>query len=199
MPTLRTGSARVAALGVSAAGLVLSLTGLVAGPAYADGYTATGGCYGPNCVGRDPAGLCDGDATTVGQTWIDGAANLELRYSPSCRAAWARITMATGGRQVIRAGSGMANDTAVTASVWNQDQPSQGIVNEAGDVRELTRWTAMVDGMQKACAGGQVTWSIPSESGYGASTNEEGPWTWGPCINDGTSGSGGGGGTGQGW
>lgn len=73
--------------------------------------------------------------------------------------------MATGGRQVIRGASGAANDTWVTASVWNQDQPSQGIVNEAGDVRELTRWTAMVDGMQKVCAGGQVTWSIPLRVG----------------------------------
>jgi len=163
--SLRPNRARLTTLAAAAAGLALVVAGLSQTPAQADDFTATGGCYGPNCVGRDPAGLCDGDAATVGQQWIDGTASLELRYSPSCKAAWARISMATGGRQVIRGASGAANDTWVTASVWNQDQPSQGIVNEAGDVRELTRWTAMVDGMQKVCAGGQVTWSIPLRVG----------------------------------
>lgn len=197
--SLQSRRGRLAALAVSAAGLALVFAGLASPPAQADDLSATGGCYGPNCVGLDPAGRCDGDAATVGQMWVDGAASLELRYSPSCKAAWARISMATGGRQVIRSAARAANDTWVTASVWNQDQPSQGIVNEAGDAQELTKWTAMVDGMQKVCSGGKVTWSIPSDSGYGASTNEEGSWTWGPCMNDGNSGDGGGGEGGWGW
>ncbi|MGW7544403.1 DUF2690 domain-containing protein [Streptomyces sp. NPDC054770] len=53
------------------------------------------GCYGSTCEGKDPATYCQSDAITPsnGAIWL-GSAYVELRYSPSCRAAWARISRA---------------------------------------------------------------------------------------------------------
>jgi hypothetical protein len=55
-------------------------------------------CSGSACDGKDPEIYCGGDARTARQVQLGGAL-LELRYSPSCRAAWARISSAswTGG------------------------------------------------------------------------------------------------------
>ncbi|GAA0951475.1 DUF2690 domain-containing protein [Nonomuraea longicatena] len=50
-------------------------------------------CSGSACDGKDPAAYCGGDARTLDSLTL-GAAILELRYSPSCRAAWARISNA---------------------------------------------------------------------------------------------------------
>jgi hypothetical protein len=48
-------------------------------------------CLGPTCTGKDPnATGCASDARTVRSTSVDGIA-VELRYSPTCRAAWSRI------------------------------------------------------------------------------------------------------------
>jgi uncharacterized protein DUF2690 len=49
------------------------------------------GCSGSGCDGQDPSVYCHHDATTADSTHL-GPALLELRYSPSCRAAWARIS-----------------------------------------------------------------------------------------------------------
>ncbi|WP_329275938.1 DUF2690 domain-containing protein [Streptomyces sp. NBC_00691] len=67
------------AFALTASGLALS-----AGPA-----SAATSCYAQSCQGLDPATtVCQNDARTV--LW-DGWLNVELRYSPSCRAAWARL------------------------------------------------------------------------------------------------------------
>lgn len=50
-------------------------------------------CSGSACDGRDPAVYCQSDARTVESIRL-GQALLELRYSPGCRAAWARISNA---------------------------------------------------------------------------------------------------------
>lgn len=74
----------------SATVLVLAASGTaLATPANA------AGCYGSSCEGKDPAAYCQSDAITPsnGAHWL-GPAYLELRYSPSCRAAWARISRA---------------------------------------------------------------------------------------------------------
>ncbi|MFL6163101.1 MAG: DUF2690 domain-containing protein [Jatrophihabitantaceae bacterium] len=49
-------------------------------------------CYGSSCTGLWPDGTsCAGDAQTVRSTTLSGRL-IELRYSPSCRAAWGRIS-----------------------------------------------------------------------------------------------------------
>ncbi|MFB7588197.1 DUF2690 domain-containing protein [Streptomyces sp. NPDC056169] len=51
--------------------------------------SAAESCYAAQCEGKDPAAtVCQSDARTVGTTeW-----NVELRYSPTCRTAWARYS-----------------------------------------------------------------------------------------------------------
>jgi len=73
----------------------LTVLGLAAaGTAIATPANAAG-CYGSSCEGKDPAAYCQSDAITPsnGAIWL-GSAYVELRYSPSCRAAWARISQA---------------------------------------------------------------------------------------------------------
>lgn len=70
----------------------LSITGgtlaLVPSPAQA---AAAGSCYASGCEGKNPATHCQSDARTVDSLEL-GSGTLELRYSPSCRAAWARMS-----------------------------------------------------------------------------------------------------------
>ncbi|MDH6553882.1 hypothetical protein M2160_007981 [Streptomyces sp. SAI-117] len=74
----------------AAAAILLAGGGLLAAtPAQA----AATACSGSACDGKDPAVYCQGDARTVESTRL-GQALLELRYSPSCRAAWGRISNA---------------------------------------------------------------------------------------------------------
>ncbi|MFF7680041.1 DUF2690 domain-containing protein [Actinacidiphila glaucinigra] len=51
-------------------------------------------CSGSSCDGKNPSSYCQSDARTV-QSLALGQAVLELRYSPTCRAAWARISNAS--------------------------------------------------------------------------------------------------------
>ncbi|MDX3588907.1 YjfA family protein [Streptomyces europaeiscabiei] len=81
----------------AAAASVLMMAGAgtaVAAPAHA---APAAGCYGASCEGKDPDVYCADDARSpVGGVRI-GQAYVELRYSPSCRAAWARISDASYG------------------------------------------------------------------------------------------------------
>ncbi|GGU72644.1 hypothetical protein GCM10010275_04000 [Streptomyces litmocidini] len=80
--------ARKLATAGSALALAASSLLLASSPA-----SAATSCYASSCQGLDPAStICQNDARTVG---ISGWSNLELRYSPTCRAAWARL--ADGG------------------------------------------------------------------------------------------------------
>ncbi|MEU1181160.1 DUF2690 domain-containing protein [Streptomyces sp. NPDC005820] len=73
--------------------LLVAATGVALAPPA--GAAADASCYGSSCEGKDPATYCADDAITPsgGAVWL-GTAYLELRYSPSCRAAWARISRA---------------------------------------------------------------------------------------------------------
>lgn len=80
------------------AGIVAALT-VVLGPPTATATAAPAdpvtimACSGSACDGKDPAVYCQSDADTV-QSIRLGQALLELRYSLSCRAAWAKISNA---------------------------------------------------------------------------------------------------------
>ncbi|MFD8974185.1 MULTISPECIES: DUF2690 domain-containing protein [Streptomyces] len=51
--------------------------------------SAATSCYASSCEGLDPATtICQNDARTVAETYFPGG--IELRYSPTCRTAWAR-------------------------------------------------------------------------------------------------------------
>ncbi|MFE0699491.1 DUF2690 domain-containing protein [Streptomyces sp. NPDC058872] len=64
--------------------LVLAASSLLLASSPASAATS---CYAKSCEGLDPSRtVCQNDARTVGTT----GAGVELRYSPTCRAAWAR-------------------------------------------------------------------------------------------------------------
>ncbi|MEU6820227.1 DUF2690 domain-containing protein [Streptomyces atriruber] len=132
--------------GVLAAGTLA----LMAPAAHAAPTTAAapkGGCWNNGCTGKNPAAYCEGDARTVKSLRLGpaGGANavLHLRYSPSCEAAWARLSSAPfdaanakgGDAKVIRNSDGkkyscrvpkgkascytkMVGDSGVTSYAW---------------------------------------------------------------------------------
>jgi hypothetical protein len=80
---MRTLTRRLAPLGAS---LLLAASGLVLGAASPS--SAATWCRTDLCDGLDPATtVCQDDAETVHTTYT----GVELRYSPSCRTAWARV------------------------------------------------------------------------------------------------------------
>ncbi|WP_329275940.1 DUF2690 domain-containing protein [Streptomyces sp. NBC_00691] len=80
----------------------LAVSGLVLSTTPASAATS---CYASSCEGLDPSTtVCQNDAKTVATTDYPG---VELRYSPTCRAAWARYSR------------GAAFSMNVTVERWN--------------------------------------------------------------------------------
>ncbi|MEU1405322.1 DUF2690 domain-containing protein [Streptomyces sp. NPDC005728] len=72
-------------LGTTGAVMALAASGLLFG--VASPASAATRCYGSTCDGLNPANtICANDARTIDTTW----SGIELRYSPTCRAAWGR-------------------------------------------------------------------------------------------------------------
>jgi hypothetical protein len=69
-------------------------------------------CGGADCTGQDPEVMgCGGQFATTVSTATVGKAVVEVRYSKTCSAAWARITQAAPGDtvQITVAGKGAQN------------------------------------------------------------------------------------------
>jgi hypothetical protein len=113
-------------IGVSAAALLCG-TLAVAAPAAQAAPAAT--CVGSQCNGREPNGTtCAGDAVTVRQVSSAGR-SIQLRYSPSCRAAWGRIAGASVGDWIsVKNSSGTYYERRVSSG---SDQHTV-MVNDAG-------------------------------------------------------------------
>lgn len=57
--------------------------------------SAATSCYAASCNGLNPAAtICQNDARTVAESG-DPMGAMELRYSPTCRAAWGRFKIST--------------------------------------------------------------------------------------------------------
>ncbi|MFC9342119.1 DUF2690 domain-containing protein [Streptomyces sp. NPDC057020] len=73
-------------------------------------------CAGPDCTGRDPEAMgCGGPLATTVARAVVGAAQVEVRYSATCGAAWARLT---GGapRDTVTIRAGEAERRATVAA-----------------------------------------------------------------------------------
>ncbi|RFC72730.1 XRE family transcriptional regulator [Streptomyces sp. AcE210] len=58
-------------------------------------------CSGKDCTGKDPEAMgCGGEFARTTDSVLVGQAKIEVRYSETCGAAWARITQATPGDEV---------------------------------------------------------------------------------------------------
>lgn len=113
--------------------ITLALAGaLMAAPA----AHAAGGCYGASCNGLDPAAEgCSGDAYTAASVSTPQGF-VELRYSRSCNANWARISNSSAG-------------------TWFYAQDCNNGYNQQYWVPSgyTSGWTNMVDGTPAARAG----------------------------------------------
>ncbi|PSM44224.1 hypothetical protein C6Y14_07740 [Streptomyces dioscori] len=72
-------------------------------------------CSGTDCAGKDPENMgCGGTLAQTVEKAVVGTAQVEVRYSETCGAAWARITAAGAGDTVrISAGSAAAQTAEV--------------------------------------------------------------------------------------
>jgi hypothetical protein len=75
------------------------------------------GCSGADCTGKDPEGMgCGGRSARTFSSATVGGSLVEVRYSRTCGAAWARITDAVRGDTVrITAGGAARQDGTVDA------------------------------------------------------------------------------------
>ncbi|MFB7371559.1 helix-turn-helix domain-containing protein [Streptomyces sp. NPDC056222] len=74
-------------------------------------------CAGAGCAGQDPEAMgCGGTfATTVSRARVGTAGQVEVRYSRTCGAAWARITGAGPGDTVRITAAGTSQNAVVDA------------------------------------------------------------------------------------
>jgi hypothetical protein len=72
-------------------------------------------CSGSDCTGKDPEDMgCGGTLAQTVEKAVVGTAQVEVRYSETCGAAWARITAAGAGDAVrISSGSAAAQNAEV--------------------------------------------------------------------------------------
>ena len=111
------------ALLVSVAGMIGAAV-VVAPPASATTSLCQGACW----AGQDPnTTICQNDAITPVSSVSYGGATVELRYSPTCRAAWARITPGYGDVMLVHNSAGSTQYEIDGNSNWT--------------------WTAMVNDM----------------------------------------------------
>ncbi|MDT0610274.1 helix-turn-helix domain-containing protein [Streptomyces lancefieldiae] len=96
-------------------------------------------CGGDLCTGKDPEVMgCGGDLVTTAATATVGTAAVEVRYSKTCGAAWARVTQAAQGDEVRVSADGRNEQT--------------GAITAAGDTVAYTPMVAVKSGAEaKAC------------------------------------------------
>ncbi|MGR6972245.1 DUF2690 domain-containing protein [Streptomyces cynarae] len=96
-------------------------------------------CAGAGCTGKDPETMgCGGTQATTSTSVTVGTTLVEVRYSRTCGAAWARITRAAPGDTVEVSAAGATKQT--------------GSVTAAGDTDAYTPMVAVKGGAAaKAC------------------------------------------------
>lgn len=91
-------------------------------------------CEGADCTGQDPEAMgCGGRfADTVARATVDGGL-LEVRYSETCGAAWARLTQASTG-DTVRITAGPAEEKGTVDADADAYTPMVAVV-EASDAK----------------------------------------------------------------
>ncbi|MGW7446645.1 DUF2690 domain-containing protein [Kitasatospora sp. NPDC054795] len=107
-----------------------ALGGLAAPTASAATTQVTASCYGSSCNGQDPIDMgCNTDAYMVESAWSEYG-TIELRYSSSCKANWARLS---GGAK----GQWFWVENASTSQWWEAKGPNSfgNMVDGSGRAR----------------------------------------------------------------
>ncbi|MET9799407.1 DUF2690 domain-containing protein [Streptomyces sp. NPDC006368] len=103
-------------------------------------------CSGADCDGRDPEAMgCGGPyATTVSSATV-GTATVEVRYSETCGAVWARITRAAAG-DTVRITSGAATRDGAVQTDEDAYTPMLPAPTAAGAARACATLTSGTEG-----------------------------------------------------
>lgn len=128
------------------AGLIAGMGLMAAMPAPAD---AAARCSGNSCTGKNPAAYtCANDARTVKSDAVLGPV-VQLRYSPSCRAAWGRVQ---GGRRGDKVEIRNRNHAYYSVKVHaGKSSAFTPMVND----KATTAWTCLVrPNGNEVCTGG---------------------------------------------
>ncbi|MHB9853107.1 DUF2690 domain-containing protein [Streptomyces krungchingensis] len=104
-------------------------------------------CSGAECTGKDPENMgCGGELARTTSSATVGTALVEVRYSKTCGAAWARITQAAAGDQVDVSSGGAAKQTGSVQADTDAYTPMVA-VKDAGDATAC----ATLKSGQKGC------------------------------------------------
>lgn len=106
-------------------------------------------CSGKDCTGQDPENMgCGGELATTTSSVTVGTARVEVRYSKTCSAAWARITQAAPGDQVTISSSGAAEQQGQVDTDTDAYTPMVA-VKDAGDAKACAALKAGGEGCTK--------------------------------------------------
>ncbi|MGX2996851.1 XRE family transcriptional regulator [Streptomyces sp. JNUCC 64] len=79
-------------------------------------------CSGKACTGKDPERMgCGGEYARTATTIRVGASTVEVRYSKTCEAAWARITQAAGGDSIEISAPGAKKQSSLVGASPDTD------------------------------------------------------------------------------
>ncbi|MEU2583198.1 DUF2690 domain-containing protein [Streptomyces avermitilis] len=94
-------------------------------------------CSGKNCTGKDPENMgCGGELAKTSNSVTVGTTLVEVRYSKTCGAAWARITRAVQGDEVTVASGASAKQTGTVGTAADTDAYTPMVaVKDAGEAK----------------------------------------------------------------
>ncbi|MFD8573492.1 DUF2690 domain-containing protein [Streptomyces sp. NPDC057694] len=105
-------------------------------------------CVGDGCTGKDPEAMgCGGDLADSPVRTALGTANVEVRYSKTCKAAWARIQSAVPGDSVTLS---VGAKTSKKGLVGDADTDAYTPMIAVGSAAEAKACGTLVAG-QKGC------------------------------------------------
>lgn len=112
-------------------------------------------CSGADCTGKDPEDMgCGGGFARTAESVTVGGSLVEVRYSETCAAAWARITRATPGDTVrITAGADAGQRGAVDAGTDTDAYTPMVAVKKAADARACATLASGAKGCTTDSAG----------------------------------------------
>ncbi|WP_433916587.1 XRE family transcriptional regulator [Streptomyces sp. NBC_01744] len=112
-------------------------------------------CSGADCTGKDPEDMgCGGGFARTAASVTVGGSLVEVRYSETCAAAWARITRATPGDTVrITAGAAAGQRGAVDAGTDTDAYTPMVAVKKAADARACATLASGTKGCTTDAAG----------------------------------------------
>lgn len=89
-------------------------------------------CAGADCTGEDPEAMgCAGEQAVTSATATVGTTVVEIRYSKTCEAAWARITQAAVGDEIAIDVGTKAQESAEVATAFDAYTAMLAVKNPA--------------------------------------------------------------------